>query len=122
MPSTCRSGRKGAGGFDFDQLLVKGGENAGERQHEVGQGGGHVPDEPGSGCVDGPRDDLFLEEFRVVRNESGFFRNSRQGEIVLDLNDVVLHRDYVLLQKTHQIVKDGLILSDPEWSWGLQGL
>jgi len=39
-------GRKSAGSFHLDQVLIKSGQDSGKGQHEVGEGGGHVPDEP----------------------------------------------------------------------------
>ena len=55
------------------------------------------------------RNDFFLEEFRVVRNKSGLFRNLGLGKISLDLDEIALDRDDVLLQKAHQVVGDGLV-------------
>ena len=96
--------RKGAGGFHLDQILVKGGQNAGKREHEVRQGGSHVPDEPGRGRMHGLGNELFLEEFSVVRNVGGIFRNAGPGKIPFYFIEVALDGNNMFLQKAGQII------------------
>ena len=97
-------GGKGLGGLHLDQVLVEGGHQARQGEHEVGERRGHVADKARGGGMDRLGDQVLFDELGVVGDVGRFFRDGGGGEIRLDLFQVAFDGDDMGLQETGDIV------------------
>ncbi len=100
---------EGLGGLGLHQVLVQGNHDLGQRQHEIRQGRGHVPDKAGRGGVDGLGDELVQQELGLLRHEYGFFRDARVGEVFFHIPHFPLQGHDVVLQEAGQVPGNILI-------------
>ncbi len=100
---------EGLGGLHLDQVLVEGGHQSRQRQHEVGQRRGHVADKPRGSGMDRLGDQVFLDELGVFGDVGRFFGDDGGGKIGFDLFQIAFDGYDMGLEKTGDIVADRLI-------------
>jgi len=99
-------GGKGLGGFNLDQVLVEGGHQARQREHEIGERRGHVADETGCSGMDRLGDQVLLDELGVVGDVGRLLRNGGGAEMGLYLFHASFDGDNVGLEEAGDIGGD----------------
>ena len=102
-------GGEGLGGLHLDQVLVEGGHQARQREHEIGERRGHVADEAGGGGMDRLGDQVLLDELGVVGDVGRLLRDGGGAEMGLDLFHAPFDGDDVGLEKAGDIGGNRLI-------------
>ena len=94
------------GGLDLDQVLVEGDHDPRKRQHEVGEGRGHVANKGRRGGIHRLGDELVGEELGVIGNEGRLLGHPSVTEILLDFTELALQGNHMGLQKTGDVTSD----------------
>jgi len=102
-------GGKGLGGLHLDHVLVEGGHEPRQGEHEVRERRCHVADKTGCGGMDRLGNKILFDELGVFGDVGRFFGDGEGGETRFDLFEVAFNGDDMSLQKTCYIAADRLI-------------
>jgi len=86
---------EGLGGFHLDQILVEGGHEACQGEHEVGERRGHMTDKTGCSCMDRLGDQVLLDELGIFGDVGRLFGDGKGREVCFDFFQVALDCDDV---------------------------